>query len=264
MAQHLEIFASQYMSGKPRGYLIALAIACKNVFEKGRLSDKIKETVGLKGAGILRINTESRARRYKDFLNRRTDEIVGHAVFMEKIKALRVKDFRGFGSLGADDKGSLIEFNPGKNIFYAPNGGGKTSLCEALEYVFTGGIKEAQRRRTKMNDYIGRGSHKAVARVKTVDDKEFKGSAAISSCFIDKNRLQEFSLLGSKDTNSNERDVLASLFGLEEIEDLLSRFVLPKSFSYKTSSAITQVLARSILIKSFQPSMKPSRLPSLK
>lgn len=58
-------------------------------------------------------------------------------------------------------------------------------------------------------------------------------SISWSGCFIDRNRLQEFSLLGSKDTGSAESDVLATLFGLEELQEVISRFVRPESFSLK-------------------------------
>ncbi|RZJ67129.1 MAG: hypothetical protein EOO47_25135, partial [Flavobacterium sp.] len=157
---------------------------------------------------------------------------------------MRVKNFRGFGSLPSDDKGTYIKFSSGKNIFYAPNGGGKTSLCEAIEYIVTGSLKEADRRHTKLNEYIRRGQEKVNLVLKASDGSNFISSPQWSTCFIDRNRLQEFSLLGSKDTSFVERDVLAALFGLEEIEELIQRFVLPKSFnldhlkSYSTKEKI--------------------------
>src|SRR5690606_41000012 len=60
---------------------------------------------------------------------------------------LQVKNFRGFGDYSPDDKGSFIRFGKLKNIFYAPNGGGKSSLCEALELGITGDIKEKSEER---------------------------------------------------------------------------------------------------------------------
>lgn len=147
--------------------------------------------------------------------------------------SLQVKNFRGFGELGPDDKGTLLRFSKIKNIFYAPNGGGKSSLCEALEYGTTGHIKEADRRKTKIRQYIARGAGKANLVLVGTDQVAVTRSLTWSSCFIDRNRLQEFSLLGSKDTGSAESDVIATLFGLEEFQEVISRFVKPESFSLK-------------------------------
>src|SRR5690606_40831025 len=61
-----------------------------------------------------------------------------------------------------------------------------------------------------------------------------KPSINFSSCIKDRYRIQEFSLLGSKDTCSPESDVLATLFGLEELQEVITRFVRPENFSLKT------------------------------
>lgn len=231
MSTHLQQFASEHIAGKPSGYLLALAFVCRGVTDRGRLSEKIRVEVERLGVKLLTIDPNKRGRHYQRFLSKRLQVAEVQTGFDHTIKALRVKDFRGFGSLSAEDHGTLISFNPSKNIFYAPNGGGKTSLCESLEYVFTGSIKEAERRRTKLSEYVRRGAEKAIARVMLCDDSVFSGTIKIDTCFLDRNRLQEFSLLGSKDTKFDEADVLATLFGLEEIEDLITRFVQPRSFS---------------------------------
>ena len=117
---------------------------------------------------------------------------------LSSLLELQVKNFRGFGELSAEDRGSFIRFAKTKNIFYAPNGGGKFSLCEAIEFGTTGHVKEADRRKTKVRAYIARGSAKPSLSLIGRDKKEVTKSLAWSACFIDRNRLQEFSLLGSK------------------------------------------------------------------
>lgn len=162
---------------------------------------------------------------------------------------LQVKNFRGFGELGAEDRGTHLKFSKIKNIFYAPNGGGKSSLCEALEYGTTGHVKEAERRKTKVRQYIARGTGKTSLTLMGADRQPVTRSLAWSSCFIDRNRLQEFSLLGSKDTGSPESDVVATLFGLEEFQEVIGRFVRPESFTLKAllragSSSVPSALIR--------------------
>ncbi|NEG62149.1 AAA family ATPase [Pantoea agglomerans] len=146
-----------------------------------------------------------------------------------KISTLQVNNFRGFNALSLEDKGALVKFHSEINIFFAPNGGGKTSLCEAIEYACTGTIKEAERRKTSVAKYIKRnGKIKLEASAENGDS--IKSSSENLFCFIDRNRLQEFSLLGSNDTRFAQRDVLASLVGLEQLDDFFDKLVQPQSF----------------------------------
>lgn len=144
------------------------------------------------------------------------------------LKSIQVKNFRGFSSLNCNDEGTLIQFSKGVNVFYAPNGGGKTSLCEAIEYSLTNNVKEASRRNTPLKTYIKNGGSPSINCKLT--DGTISQSPFWNSCFIDRNRLQEFSLLGSKDTNVRQSDVLATLFELEEIDSIVNGMVKPASF----------------------------------
>ncbi|OED67329.1 recombination protein RecF [Vibrio splendidus ZS-139] len=144
------------------------------------------------------------------------------------LKSIQVKNFRGFSSLNDNDQGTLIPFSKGVNIFFAPNGGGKTSLCEAIEYSLTDNVKEADRRNTPLKNYIKNGGTPSI--ICELVNGVVPKSPFWNSCFIDRNRLQEFSLLGSKDTNVKQADVLATLFELEEIDDIVNGMVKPASF----------------------------------
>jgi DNA sulfur modification protein DndD len=231
MSQHLENFAKEHISGRSEGYLLALWIIYTKRLERGRLSEKIKETLAVKRLDILKFNIARRARKYLTLAATAGKFQLVSQQELKSLGAMRVSNFRGFGSFGPNDKGTYVKFSPGKNIFYAPNGGGKTSLCEAIEYVVTGSLKEADRRSTKLTEYIRRDDTKHNILFRASDGSAFQSNTLWSPCFIDRNRLQEFSLLGSKDTNFQQRDVLAALFGLEEIEELIQRFVQPKSFN---------------------------------
>ncbi|MPS77861.1 MAG: hypothetical protein E2591_07210 [Achromobacter sp.] len=233
MSQYLLSFARQNLERRTDAYLVLLWCIYQANQDKGRYSDHIKAHITAATDQLLDRNYQRIAARFKKVLDSKPELDRIPPSGLVTLGSLRVKNFRGFGEIGPDDRGSFIRFSKLKNIFYAPNGGGKSSLCEALEIGTTGTIKEAARRKTKVNQYIARGEAKSKLTLVGADRLQVKQSISWSGCFIDRNRLQEFSLLGSKDTGSAERDVLATLFGLEELQEVISRFVRPESFSLK-------------------------------
>jgi len=62
-----------------------------------------------------------------------------------KLKEINLVNFRGFQA-NNDGRGRTIDFNEKATLFFAPNGGGKTSLCEALEWTLTGDTSERTER----------------------------------------------------------------------------------------------------------------------
>jgi len=199
--------------------------------ERGRYSEHIKAHLASTANQILNMDFQRIGARFKSVLDDKPELDWIAPSGLSPIAYLQVKNFRGFGELSVEDKGTFLRFGKIKNIFYAPNGGGKSSLCEALEYGCTGHIKEAERRKTRVRSYIAREGAKLSLSLIGRDNLPITRSLAWSSCFIDRNRLQEFSLLGSKDTGSAESDVVAALFGLEEIQEVISRFVKPENFN---------------------------------
>ncbi|MCP2144245.1 UNVERIFIED_ORG: DNA sulfur modification protein DndD [Pseudomonas poae] len=233
MSQYLLSFARQNLEGRSDAYLVLLWCMYKAYQGKGRYSDHIKNHISTATDALLGRDYQRAAARFKKVLDNRPELDAVAPSALSPIDYLRVKNFRGFGEFGVDDKGTTLRFSKLKNIFYAPNGGGKSSLCEALEIGATGTIKEALRRKTKIKQYISRGSNRPVLTLMGTNNAKVTQSLTWSSCFIDRNRLQEFSLLGSKDTGSAEGDVVATLFGLEELQEVISRFVRPESFVLK-------------------------------
>ena len=59
---------------------------------------------------------------------------------IERIESLDVEKFRGFGV------NQNFTFDKQYTFFHGPNGSGKTSFCEALEYSMLGTIEEASAR----------------------------------------------------------------------------------------------------------------------
>lgn len=233
MSQYLLSFARQNLEGRTDAYLVLLWCMYQANQSKGRYSDHIKSHITTASDQLLGRNYQRVAARFKKVLDKRPELDRISPSGLGALDYLRVKNFRGFGEFGSDDKGTFIRFSKLKNIFYAPNGGGKSSLCEAIEICTTGDIKEAARRKTKVKQYIARGETKPQVALLGTNKLKITPSISWSSCFIDRNRLQEFSLLGSKDTGSGESDVLATLFGLEELQEVISRFVRPESFTLK-------------------------------
>lgn len=231
MSQYLLSFARSHLDGKTDGYLALLWCMYKANQERGRYSEHIKAYLTSAADQMLKMDFQRIGARFKKVLDAKPELDWVAPSGLSPLAYLQVKNFRGFGELSAEDKGTHLRFSKIKNIFYAPNGGGKSSLCEALEYGTTGHIKEAERRKTKVKPYIARGGAKVSLSLIGRDNLPVTQSVTWSSCFIDRNRLQEFSLLGSKDTGSAESDVVATLFGLEEFQEVISRFVKPESFN---------------------------------
>lgn len=226
MSYHLNNFLRTQISNNDFSYLYLLHLIkskkgkklTKNIFTELGDLEKLKRRV------IKYVN------RYREHVDPET-EIVrdGASAVLTELKSIQVKNFRGFSSLNENDEGTLIPFTKGVNVFFAPNGGGKTSLCEVIEYSLTHDVKEASRRNTLLKNYIKNGGPHKI-QCKLTNDGDVPVSSYWNSCFIDRNRLQEFSLLGSKDTNVKQSDVLAILFELEEIDEIINGMVKPPSF----------------------------------
>lgn len=67
---------------------------------------------------------------------------------IERIESLDVEKFRGFGTI------QTFTFEEQYTFFHGPNGSGKTSFCEALEYCMLGSIEEATARNISTDKYI--------------------------------------------------------------------------------------------------------------
>jgi DNA sulfur modification protein DndD len=218
-------------------YVFILWSVFKNLNEKGRISRFILED--LKNLDLEDFNFKMKKSKGSHILRKLKDKqksTLTNRIDL-KLDSIQIKNFRGFGSLDNSDKGFVFHLHNKKNIFFAPNGGGKTSLCEALEYSLTDNVKECVRRKIRLKQYISRDSNKPEINIKwhgkfidplklTMEDHQFFGQG-----IIEKNRLNEFSFLGSKDTGVTESDIMAVLLGLGDLDDLINSFVNPRSFT---------------------------------
>ena len=141
-----------------------------------------------------------------------------------RLSKLEVEHFRGFS-----DK-HTFEFKNPYTFVYGPNGTGKSSLCEALEYGLLASIHEADSKRIPVADYIrnatSRRSAKPVLYGDTAKEKGVEVKADTRSfefCFIEKNRIDGFARVAAN-TPVAQQARLAALFGLEEFNTFATQF----------------------------------------
>lgn len=150
---------------------------------------------------------------------------------IKKIKSLEVQSFRGF----AQSRKFILDKN---YIFlYGPNGSGKTSFSEAIEYALLENIQEANVSRIKTEEYIkNTDTHKGIAPIlECLFEDGSTGSAEVDYenykfSFIEKNRISDFSRI-SGETPATQTDRMAALFGLSEFNKFVKGF--SKSFPEK-------------------------------
>jgi DNA polymerase III delta prime subunit len=140
------------------------------------------------------------------------------------LRRLVVGPFRGF------QHPETFELDKRIVLFYGPNGTGKTSLCEALEYCLLGEVEEASSKRIPDATYLRNlhvGSFEPpilVASDVNGDEVSVAQNADVFRfCFIEKNRIDSFSRIASKPP-AQRTALIASLFGLDGFNDFVKGF----------------------------------------
>ncbi|MDY1261784.1 AAA family ATPase [Pseudomonas aeruginosa] len=141
-----------------------------------------------------------------------------------RLKHLTLGPFRGFRTPEPFDLEKQII------LFYGPNGSGKTSLCEALEYTLLGDVEEAGSKRIAgrtylMNVHAGRFEAPAL---KATDHQGREVNVIANPdvyrfCFIEKNRIDAFSRIAAR-PNAQRAELIATLFGMDQFNDFVSHF----------------------------------------
>lgn len=142
-----------------------------------------------------------------------------------QLKRMMVGPFRGFARQEVFDLASRLV------LIYGPNGTGKSSFCEALEYVLLGNVVEAESKRFRdQNEYLknayvnqfstpniygddGQGNEIAIA----------PNEAAYRFCFVEKNRIDNFSRIAAQ-APAKQTELISTLFGLDSFTEFVRNF----------------------------------------
>lgn len=147
---------------------------------------------------------------------------------ISKLKSMTVGPFRGFVNAETFDLDGQVV------LIYGPNGTGKSSFCEALEYGLLGSVNEAENGRFRdERDYLAnahvnrfempiiKGTIEGVAEplIVNASENEFR------FCFIEKNRIDNFSRIAAQ-SPARQTELISTLFGLDCFNDFVRGFSL--------------------------------------
>lgn len=140
---------------------------------------------------------------------------------IEMLSELTVGPFRGFAKPEKFDLSSKIV------LIYGPNGTGKSSFCEALEYGLLGSVSEAENNRFRNPEDYLKNAHENQFTPPTLEAKNSEGTQIPISpntnfrfCFVEKNRIDSFSRIAAQ-APAKQTELISTLFGL----DLFTEFV---------------------------------------
>lgn len=163
-------------------------------------------------------------------------EIPAAAQSWRQLRQLVVGPFRGFREEQTFDLDKPIV------LVYGPNGTGKSSFCEALEFTLLGSVDEAAAKRIPEDDYLknvhARRYQRPVLTAVGVDGVGLKVTPNFESyrfCFIEKNRIEAFSRMGAR-TPAQRSEIIAALFGMESFVEFVRNFNADISSSLKLTA----------------------------
>ncbi|TMN99319.1 AAA family ATPase [Pseudoalteromonas sp. S558] len=141
------------------------------------------------------------------------------------LKELSVDSFRGFSREETFDLKSLLV------LIFGPNGTGKSSFCEALEYALLGSVAEAESKRFRdVEAYLKNAYTNKFAPPKLIgidaegSDVNIKPNDALYRfCFVEKNRIDSFSRIAAQ-APAKQSELISTLFGLDAFNEFVKNF----------------------------------------
>lgn len=142
-----------------------------------------------------------------------------------QIKSLSVGPFRGFAKQEDFDLASQLV------LIYGPNGTGKSSFCEALEYGLLSNVAEAESKRFRnQHDYL-KNAHTNSFTPPILIGVDNQGTdipisaneALFRFCFVEKNRIDNFSRIAAQ-APAKQAELISTLFGLDAFSEFVRNF----------------------------------------
>ena len=142
-----------------------------------------------------------------------------------KIKSLTVGPFRGFS------KPEHFDLDSNLVLIYGPNGTGKSSFCEALEYCLLGNVEDAENKRFRNQVEYLKNAHvnRFLAPILQAEDSQNNilsvqpDEQIYRFCFVEKNRIDNFSRIAAQ-VPSKQTELISTLFGLESFTEFVKNF----------------------------------------
>ncbi|HEX3047094.1 MAG TPA: ATP-binding protein, partial [Bacillota bacterium] len=141
------------------------------------------------------------------------------------LKSLSVGPFRGFAKQEDFDLASQLV------LIYGPNGTGKSSFCEALEYSLLGNVAEAEIKRFRnQDDYLKNAHTNSFTPPILIGLNNQKNDIPVTAnevlfrfCFVEKNRIDNFSRIAAQ-APAKQTELISTLFGLDAFSDFVRNF----------------------------------------
>lgn len=142
-----------------------------------------------------------------------------------QLKRITIGPFRGFARQEVFDLASRLV------LIYGPNGTGKSSFCEALEYGLMGNVVEAESKRFRdQNEYL-KNAYVNQFSPPSINAEDGHGNeiavppneAAYRFCFVEKNRIDSFSRIAAQ-APAKQTELISTLFGLDSFTEFVRNF----------------------------------------
>ena len=142
----------------------------------------------------------------------------------QRLRNMTLGPFRGFRTPEPFDLQKRVI------LFYGPNGSGKTSFCEGLEYGLLGSVEEAETKRIDGRTYLANlHARRFEPPALRATDNQNREVAVDSNpdtfrfSFIEKNRIDLFSRIAARPP-AQRTELIATLFGMDKFNEFVGHF----------------------------------------